>query len=196
MENQVGFWMSPLQEHVWSLQGDNKMTPYRVLAVVRLEGRVDAAQLRAALERVTARHDILRTAFRRQTGITFPFQVVNQSGFEWEVFDESGKPAGTQDQRIQEFLSGLKSTPLNLDAGPLLHARLLVNDRNAFLLVALPSLCADPWTVKNLASEVARAYRMELPQADEDVIQYAQFAQWQKDVIEGNDEQTLAGKQY
>ena len=48
-------------------------------------------------------------------------------------------------------------TRFDLESGPLLHAALIALSPNEHrLLIRLPALCADAWTLKNLVTELRR----------------------------------------
>ncbi len=70
----AGFWLSPQQKHVWTLQQEGKAL--RSVCLFEIEGEFDEATLSAALHHLTARHEILRTVYVRQAGMKFPFQAV------------------------------------------------------------------------------------------------------------------------
>ena len=67
----VGYRLSPQQERLWSLQGDQ---PFRAQCAVALSGPLDRQRLRAALADTVERHPILRTAFRHLPGISAPLR--------------------------------------------------------------------------------------------------------------------------
>jgi amino acid adenylation domain-containing protein len=73
-------------------------------------------------------------------------------------------------------------------------ATLSVN--NYILLISLPSLCADTWTLKNLVTEISNSYSacLERKAVSEEIIQYLQFSEWQNQLLEDEDAETA--KQY
>ena len=71
-----GFALSPQQRRLWSLQDPSDSWPYTTRATVRISGRLDRAALRSALERVVARHEILRTTFFATESMSVPVQVI------------------------------------------------------------------------------------------------------------------------
>src|ERR1044072_3431353 len=71
-----GFRLSPQQKYLWSLQQDS--SAYRAQSVIALEGKLNRAALEAALERIVARQEILRTSFEFLPGMKTPVQVVSE----------------------------------------------------------------------------------------------------------------------
>src|SRR6266567_7164962 len=196
METQ-GFWLSPLQEHVWSLDPGTHGALYRVQALVLLEGVLECDKLQNAPEQVVARHDILRTIFVRQIGMKVPFQVISDNmALDWKTTDLSGLSEHEQRSQISEIFDRAKQAPFALESGPQLRTQLLklAANRNA-LILSLPALCSDAWTLKRLVAEVSERYSQEGPASDE-LIQYVQFAQWHKDLLDTEDEQSSLAKEY
>src|SRR5437773_7532426 len=117
LENQatLAYRLSPIQEQVWAHQRASSALSYRVLCAVQLDGQLDASRLRDAIARTVVTHEILRTSYARQPGMTAPFQVISDSpNFAWEVVD-AGK-----DVQIER----LKTRAFDLEHGPALSATL------------------------------------------------------------------------
>src|SRR4051812_38821347 len=72
----AAFRSSPQQERLWAEHPDGP--PGRTQAIVRIDGALSTEQVRDALERVVARHEILRTTFVRRPGISMPLQAVHE----------------------------------------------------------------------------------------------------------------------
>ena len=70
----AGFWLSPQQKHLWTLQqrGGN----FATVSLIAGDGPLQVDRLQRAFEHVATRHDILRTVYRRQSGMKVPFQVI------------------------------------------------------------------------------------------------------------------------
>jgi len=66
MENpaMAGFWLSPQQKCVWSLQNNGRA--YGSACMILFEGVASPDSLAAAIEHLVARHEILRTVYARQ----------------------------------------------------------------------------------------------------------------------------------
>jgi amino acid adenylation domain-containing protein len=71
-----------------------------------------------------------------------------------------------------------------------------LSDKRAALILTLPSLCADSQTLFNLAGELGSVYESNVePDADE-VAQYADYAEWNNELLESVDEQSLQQKAF
>ncbi|HEX8354800.1 MAG TPA: amino acid adenylation domain-containing protein, partial [Pyrinomonadaceae bacterium] len=191
-ETLKGVRLSPQQRRVWLLQQENAV--YNAACALRLEGELRVERLREALRGVAERHQILRTNFRRRPGTRLPIQVVaEEGGVAWREFDWSDRDAPRRrDDVAAEFRAQL-AAPAGLEDGRPFRATLLkCSPREHALILCLPALCADERTLDNLAREVAEAYGGA--EADEDPVQYAQYAKWQNALAE--DEDGAAGRDY
>ena len=98
MQDQIieGFRLSPQQRRLWLLQNGSKS--FRAQCAVDLAGSLDAAVLRATLNDVVMRHEILRTGFDCPKGRAIPIQVISETPeLSYHLIDLTCCPA--QDQR-------------------------------------------------------------------------------------------------
>jgi amino acid adenylation domain-containing protein len=181
-----GFRLSPQQRRLWSLQQPGGTL--RAQCALRLPGRLDAERLRQALQGMVDRHDMLRTTFHRTPGIKHPVQVVAERGtFSLGIADLTG--GVEESERGTARLLDEEAGRHDLENGPVLRCLLaaLPGGENA-LLISLPPVCADAWSLYNLAAELLRAYAgsPDLPEADGDgeVVPYLQFSEWLHELLE------------
>lgn len=190
MQNQTieGFRLSPQQKHLWSLQQDN--FAYRTQCVIRLEGQLNAELLKVALEKVVNRHEILRTSFQRQPGIKFPIQVIDENSIIfWQDIDFIGLSTEEQLAKIEAFFEAEKHFVFNLQSAQLRLFLLKLSANQHILLINLPSLYADSWSLKNLVQEISNAYAacLEGKELADEPVQYIQFSEWQNELLEVED---------
>lgn len=193
LENQVieGFRLSPQQKRLWLLQQDNPI--YCVQGAILLEGNLKSEALQAALQQVINRHEILRTAFLRPH-ITTPIQVIKASSpLLCNQIDLSAWESQQQLSQIDALLQQEKLIPFDLEKGVNLRCSLLkLSAKKYILIVTMPSICADSWTLNNLVEEISYFY----DSANEvtEVVQYIQFSEWQNQLLE--DEEAASGQEY
>jgi amino acid adenylation domain-containing protein len=168
----AGFWLSPQQAHLW-LAGQQGGS-YNAISVIELDGAVEPAAVRTALDQVIARHEVLRTLLQRVPGVKVPFQVVQPEGtVDWDA----DIPA-----EFDELLDRERNRKFDLERGPALHA-LLAGSR---LVLTLPAIFSDGPSLLILAGDIRSILKGEaLPEA---AIRYVQFAQWQRDLLEADEE--------
>ncbi|HEY4423385.1 MAG TPA: amino acid adenylation domain-containing protein [Pyrinomonadaceae bacterium] len=179
-----GFHLSPQQKNGWSFQ-------QTAFSVIRIEGPLQLQALKSAVNTVVERHEILRTTFYLAPGIKTPFQVISPAPqFSWQSVDLTN-----QEERIAEYIAREQEQPFDYFQGPLLRVTLIKqSDTRHLLLVLLPALCADSATLANFISELSRAYAATLE--EDEPLQYADYAEWQLELLDAADEQAAAGKAY
>ena len=183
--------LSPQQERLWLLQGTDPSSSFRAQCTIRIEGHLDHSVLHEALREVVLRHDILRTTYRSEDGLP-ALQCVKENpslAYSVELLDDSATGALDSGQ-IQDFPA--------LDPGEAasFHARLIKQSRKSHLLICnLPALSMDRYSILVLMRDIADSYdsivsgvvQREAPW------QYADFAAWQKDVLEAEDDSSRQG---
>ncbi len=150
--------------------------------VVRLDGPLDSTALQDAFRATVERHEILRTTFQRRTGMRTPLQVVNDE-LEPHWRETVAEDAADVDRLAEEE----RAAELAFDAGPLVRALLVRRgDERHALVLTLPSVYADANALATLVRDLAARYGnvagVEAP------LQYADFAEWQHELRETEDE--------
>lgn len=189
-----GFRLSPQQRSVWDLQQVAGGRGFRAFCVIRIDGDLSPTLLRQAVEEVVGRHEILRTTFVRPPGIKSPFQVIGDAPqFSWTFVDLGAFDAAQQESRTAEQIAQENDRSFDLAHGPLLHLTLIKRAASVHvLLVSLPALCSDSVTLANFTSELCRTYAGQ--DTPTEPMQYADFAEWQHELLEANDKDAHGGK--
>jgi len=196
------FRPSAQQRRLWSAQRpeDRFVTQGAVL----VEGNLDAARLRQAVEQTVAGQEILRTRFVRRPGQRFPVQVVEPEGeAEWGETLGSFAPSGDLRTQATLLLEQERARGFDLAGDPVLRLRLADLGRGRhLLLLTLPALCADRRGLENLVREIGRAYAGAAPAGDandaeaEETVQYADFSEWQEQLLAEEDEETVEARAF
>src|SRR2546423_3050419 len=194
-----GFRLSPQQRQIWISQQAFPSQPFRAVGVFNVVGSVESDRIQQAFDVVVRRHEILRTTFARPAGIKIPFQIVSENtSFYWQRVDLKNFDQDQQEQRVAALFAAECKEPVTLDDGPVLRCHLTeLSGARAVLIVSLPTMCADSMTLMNLVTEVCHAYEpeQELPVEDE-VVQYADFAEWENQLLESTEARALEGRAY
>jgi amino acid adenylation domain-containing protein len=157
---------------------------------MRLRGALDRAALGAALDRVVARHEILRTRFVAVDGQ--PVQAIDgpDRGFPLDEADLRELPGHEQEAAVARAALDHAVAPFDLARGPLVRGRLLrLADDDHVLLVNQHHIVSDGWSIRLFVDEVSRAYA-SLASGRPDArplpaLQYADYAAWQRAEAEG-----------
>jgi amino acid adenylation domain-containing protein len=185
--------LSFAQQRLWFLEQMDPGTPVYVLpAAVRLAGRLDAEALERAVQNVVSRHEVLRTAFAVKDGDQ-PVQVIApELAVAVERADLSGSAPAEREEKLRAWTLSEVRQPFDLANGPLLRLRLvrLAEDEHMLLLI-LHHIVADGWSLGVLLREVAELYpalaRGESPSLPPLAVQYADFAVWQRQWLQGEE---------
>jgi hypothetical protein len=177
---------SVAQERLWELAEALPGLPFfSILYAMRVRGPLEPALLRASLDEIVRRHEILRTSFAVRDGRAV--QVVAPAlPVPLAVDDLRGMPEAEQDAHGQERLSEEALRPFDLRRGPLLRARLLRwDDAEATLVLGLHQAIADGWSLGVLAEELAVLYDALVAGSPSPLappsLQFGDFAAWQRD---------------
>jgi amino acid adenylation domain-containing protein len=185
--------VSPAQRGLWLI---NELHPdsslYNVFLSVSLTGPVDLSALHAAVQRVVARHEALRTTFVSENGV--PVQrIADRLDIPLPVTDLESVPAADRSRRAGELAQAWCESPFDLAAGPLLRTGVFrLGEREHLLCLALHHIVCDGQSVTVLFEELAECYALECgaqPRAavPELTAQYRDYVAWQHARTSGGD---------
>ncbi|HMG73720.1 MAG TPA: amino acid adenylation domain-containing protein, partial [Pyrinomonadaceae bacterium] len=182
--------LSFAQQRLWFL---DQLAPdsaaYNLPLVVRLTGALDIDALRQTLTEILRRHETLRTSFAI-TG-SQPLQVVSAPHpFDLPLVDLSHLERPEREQTLRQLSAAEATQPFDLTVSPLLRARLLrLGPDEHVLLFTMHHIITDGWSMGVLTREVAALYTAfaagEVSPLPELPIQYADYAAWQREQLQG-----------
>jgi amino acid adenylation domain-containing protein len=182
--------LSFAQERLWFL---DRWAPgsalYNISAAVRLSGPLSVNVLRTCVDEVVRRHESLRTTFGIVDGkpvqrvaerLTIPVALVDVTPF----------PESMREVEAQRVIARDAGQSFDLTQGPLMRVMLLrIGPLDQVLALTLHHIVSDGWSMTVLFRELSALYEayscgrssplQELP------IQYADFAVWQRQSLEG-----------
>ncbi len=182
--------LSFAQQRLWLLdQLEPATAVYNLPAAVSLEGSLDADALEHSLEGIVRRHETLRTTFASDGGR--PVQVIAAAqAVALPRLDLRGLPAPRRRAEVRRLTGEEARRPFDLSRGPLLRATLLqLTPEEHTLLVTMHHICSDAWSMGLFVRELVALYKAHvsgsralLPELG---IQYADFAHWQRQELQG-----------
>ncbi len=186
------FPLSFAQQRIWFLDRLMPGEPiYNIPGGVRLLGRLDYGLLAWSLRAIVNRHEVLRTAFIEIDGepVQVPMPQVNTP---LPLVDLTGLSQTARKEEARRHALVHARTSLSLSEPPLLRLSLLRLEKDDhLLLLVIHHIVADGWSmgiwVREMtelydAARTGRATRLEeLP------IQYADFAAWQREWLQGEE---------
>jgi amino acid adenylation domain-containing protein len=190
--------LSFAQERLWILdQLEPGSSAYNIPLAVHLSGRLNVSSLQQSIGEIFRRHEVLRTTF--STEHDRPVQrIAPVTAFTLPEIDLSAMPKEQREARAQQLASEEAPRPFDLVSGPLMRATLLLlNPEEHVLLVTMHHIASDGWSMGILYQELSVLYEAFLTgnpsPLPEPPIQYADFAVWQKEWLQGeNLEKQLA----
>ncbi|MEU6432599.1 amino acid adenylation domain-containing protein, partial [Microbispora sp. NPDC046973] len=181
--------LSFAQQRLWFLdQLHPGSSEYNISTPIHLPERLDVPALRAALDTLLERHEVLRTRLiADDDGV--PWQVIDPpTRFDLPVVDVTGHDHPQEAARA--WIAADAATPFDLATGPLIRATLLrLTDDEHVLALCMHHIVSDEWSAKIFFQELTtlyEAYRDDRPNPLPELpIQYADFAVWQHDWLTG-----------
>ncbi|HEY0371666.1 MAG TPA: amino acid adenylation domain-containing protein, partial [Thermoanaerobaculia bacterium] len=179
--------LSLAQQRLWFLdQLDQAASAsYAMTAALRLRGKLDVDALQATLDRLVARHEVLRTSFPSVDGVPYQQIAAEDCGFALKREDcTEADIVRITDQESRESF--------DLATGPMIRGRLLrVSDDEHVLLVTQHHIITDGWSIDVMVSEVGALYAAFLEGNGDPLppleLQYADYAQWQREWLQGEE---------
>ena len=182
--------LSTAQERVWSLdQSGNAWAVRNLVAVLRLDGRLDAAALRYAWDTMIERHEVLRTRIEVGQGVVAQIATAACASVQTLAASNAEEFTSTSDLArliVEQFY---RKTDVR-DGMPLRGTLLKLRDHQHVLLVALHPIVADDWSINVILRELSTLYGACLRGEPDPLpplpLQYADFAIWERTCMRGS----------
>ncbi|MEJ1935487.1 condensation domain-containing protein, partial [Nostoc sp. NIES-2111] len=186
------------QQRLWFL---DKLAPgnssYNVSTAIRLTGFLQITALKQAFNEIVRRHETLRTTFvmlEQQ-----PVQAIAPSLYiPLPLIDLRDLESKEREIQVKQIITVEAEYPFNLTTGPLLRIKLLqIEQAEYILLLNIHHIVADGWSIGVLIKELGILYKafvenQQYLMTSQSVsallpelhIQYADFAQWQREWLQ------------
>ncbi len=181
--------LSFAQQRLWFLaQLERVSQAYHIPLGLRLQGDLDRAAMKRALDRLVARHEALRTTFAAVDGRPVQRIAAADLGFALEEHDLDGEP--DPEGALQRLVVEESLGAFDLECGPLARGRLIrLSEREHVLLVTLHHIVSDGWSTGVLKRELSALYAAfregRVDPLPDLAIQYADYAVWQRHWFSG-----------
>jgi amino acid adenylation domain-containing protein len=182
--------LSFAQQRLWFLDQMEPGNPlYNIPGAVRLKGSLDVVAFEQSFNEIVRRHEALRTTFKTVDGQ--PVQDIAPTlRLALPILDWRHLGDDEREAEIQRLADEERSRPFNLAKGPLLRITLVRLDEAEYVaLLTMHHIVSDAWSISILVRELSTLYEAfstgqpsplsELP------IQYADFAAWQRQWLQG-----------
>jgi amino acid adenylation domain-containing protein len=182
--------LSFAQQRLWFLDQLEPMSnAYNIPLVVRLRGPFVPEVFKTAVEEVMRRHESLRTRFVEDQGRAS--QAIDESVvLEVPLYDLRNLNADEQQQEVQRLAAEEVGKPFDLASGPLVRLTVLqLAEYEHVLMLTMHHIVSDGWSMTVLMRELIVLYhafsRGESSPLPELPIQYADYAVWQRQYLQG-----------
>ncbi|MBI4785230.1 MAG: amino acid adenylation domain-containing protein [Oscillatoriophycideae cyanobacterium NC_groundwater_1537_Pr4_S-0.65um_50_18] len=179
------------QQRTWFQDqlGVNSAISNNISIALQIKGLLKVTALEQSIREIIQRHEILRTTLRSTNGELT--QVISPLG-EWmlPVVDLCDRPTVESAAEVQRLATEQACEPFNLERDGSLRAKLLQISADEFvLLLTLHHIAVDAWSIGVFFRELSTLYGVfsnhqpsSLPELP---IQYADFAMWQRQTLQG-----------
>ena len=183
--------LSFAQTRLWFIdQYEGANAIYNIFQGLRLEGKLNIEALEKAVNALIVRHETLRTGFLSSEGE--PVQIIlPQLTLTIPVTDLGELSLEEQGLQVQHLVTQESHKPFDLKNPPLLRVSLFrLGATTHILLLTIHHIIADGWSMGVLNRELSHLYQAackeETPSLPALPIQYADFAQWQRNWLQGD----------
>ncbi|MEM9387919.1 MAG: amino acid adenylation domain-containing protein [Pseudomonadota bacterium] len=186
--------LSFTQLRLWFVdQLEEDSTKYNMPAAFRITGSLNIAAAQGAFRRMVDRHEVLRTTYQRvdKPQSAVPGELVEQRIEDARVFslaitDLSSTPEPLQRDALQQRVNEQWEQRFDLQGQlPIVAEVVVLGDRDYALLVNMHHIAVDGWSWSIVQQEFASEYNAQVRGTvsgiQTPVIQYADFALWQRD---------------
>ncbi len=187
--------LSFAQARLWfldQLEGENCV--YNVPFFWQFSGCLQIAALEQAIREIVQRHEVLRTTFSVVDGS--PIQVIHPAPkLTMQVLDWRQLTEEDQLRKAQQLAKKELQQPFDLSNPPLLRVKLLqLTNQSHLLLLVIHHIVCDGWSMEIFRCELFTLYTAfctgEPSPLPELSLQYADFAHWQRQWLQGEVLQT------
>ena len=182
--------LSFAQQRLWFLeQMQQQGAVYNIPLAIQVEGFLDEAAFGESLNAIICRHEALRTQFITVDGLPVQ-EIVDPEQFTIEKHDLQGHPFTQQEAEVKKQAVQAAQTRFDLSQAPLLRVTLLrLEDAQSVVLFTMHHIISDGWSMEVLLQELGILYRAYLIGTTSPLpplpIQYADFAVWQRQWLQG-----------
>jgi myxalamid-type nonribosomal peptide synthetase MxaA len=182
--------LSFAQQRLWFLDQMESGNPfYNLAGAVRLEGSLDIAAFEQSFKEIVRRHEVLRTIFKTIDGQAVQ-EIAPSLKLVFPILDWRQLAKNEQESEVLRLAEDEAQRPFDLAKGPLIRITLVkLRETEYVALLTMHHIVSDAWSMGILVRELSTLYEAfatgnpsplpELP------IQYADFAAWQRQWLQG-----------
>ncbi|MFN5969836.1 MAG: non-ribosomal peptide synthase/polyketide synthase [Microcystis sp.] len=186
--------LSFAQQRLWFLdQLQPNSALYNIPMVLHFRGNLNQKALEQSLREICNRHEVLRTNFVTIDGQ--PTQIIQTTRETISVVDLQDLPIHEQEEKTEQLKQKQATQTFDLAKESLIRITLVVlSETEHLLLVCMHHIISDGWSIEVFIHELTSLYNAYTQNHPANLaplpIQYADFAVWQKQWLQGDVLQT------
>src|SRR6185312_5791905 len=189
VEGRENLPLSFAQQRLWFLAQMGVSRAYHIPVGMRLRGTLDVGALGRALERIVERHEVLRTRFELVEGEPVK-RIEREEGSRFHLREQDLRGCEDVQTELERLMGEEAEEGFDLEQGPLIRGRLVrLGEEEHALLITMHHIVSDGWSMGVLMEELSALYgayvRGEQERLPELGVQYADYAVWQREWMEG-----------
>jgi len=159
---------------------------YNIPLGIDLQGDLNIASLRYALNQVAQRHEVLRSKIQKKNGSLIQL-FRDHSTTELEIYDLTHVKTKKE---IKEKILIFAKSKLDIENGETWRSFLFkVKDRHHILLVVMHHIVTDGWSLGIFNRDISYYYSLQQRRREEnnnETLQYGDYAIWQQEWLQGD----------
>lgn len=186
--------LSFAQERIWFFEQWHQSTAvYNISKAIQIQGELDIKALQWSYQKLIERHESLRTNFVNPDGV--PLQLIHPTRIgEIKLTEIQHDQKDVTSKQLHTFLQAEEEKPFNLNVDLLIRVHVYqLNDTECVLMIVVHHIIFDGWSMSLLEQEWWRLYEAYrkgiLPKEEENNLHYADYAQWQRKMLQGENQQ-------
>ncbi|WP_205195787.1 non-ribosomal peptide synthetase [Chitinophaga sp. Cy-1792] len=181
LPEQLHYALSAAQRRLWALsQSEEGNIGYNMPGVYRLTGALDVTAWQQALQRLTARHEILRTVFKEAENGEIRQFILPAEAMTPTFIYEDLRGVVQQEDVLQAAIRKEAMQPFDLANGPLIRVSLYrIQDHEWVFSYVLHHIISDGWSMQVLSDELLQLYYHAAPLPPLR-FHYKDYAAWQQ----------------
>jgi len=182
--------LSFAQQRLWFVaQMEEASQAYHIPLAVRLSGNLDVHALRQALNELMARHEALRTTFALSDGVSVQ-RIASAKDGRFPLIEQDLSQHSNPSAELTAIVANEANALFNLQTGPLARGRLVrESEDNYTLLITMHHIISDGWSMGIFCEELSALYAAVSREQEDSLpelpIQYADYAIWEREWMEG-----------
>ncbi len=180
------------QQRLWFIDSLQNGTPeYNMPLAFEVQGQLDIKVIDRVFQTIVSRHEVLRSVYLERDGQTLQhIRAMDDIEFKVKLIDVSHLTGETLEEKVKAVVEQEMTKPFDLAQDLMLRVCYIKRRSDSgVMLLNMHHIASDGWSMDVLTQEFITLYGCYQQGMDSPLpplaIQYADYAQWQRDHLEG-----------